>query len=56
MTIGDPVRTLYEHSETGIIVRPSKTTPPPSSEWHLVKFDSDGGKLFIHRDMLMVRN
>lgn len=56
MTIGTKVRTLYQHSETGQIVKPRKSETPPSADWFIVKFDSDGKKLCIHRSMLAVRN
>lgn len=57
MQIGTKVRTLYEHSETGTIVRPRKVSLPlPSPDWFIIQFDDDGGRLCIHRDMLAVRN
>jgi hypothetical protein len=55
--IGAKVRTLYQHSETGTIVRPRKVNLPlPGPDWFIVQFDSDGKKLCIHRSMFVVRN
>lgn len=58
MNIGTKVRTLYEHSATGVICRPNKNkgegTPGP--DWYIVKFDDNGGKLCIHRSMLAISN
>jgi hypothetical protein len=57
MQVGTKVRTLYEHSETGTIVRPRKINLPlPSPHWFIIKFDRDGGKLCVHRDMMTIRN
>lgn len=56
MTIGTKVRTLYEHSETGVIVRPRKGQSVPSADWHLVQFDQDGARLCIHESMLTLSN
>ena len=56
MHAGTKVRTLYQHSETGQIVKPRKGETPPSADWFVVKFDCDAAKMFIHRDMLAVRN
>ncbi len=56
MTIGTKVRTLYEHSETGQIVKPRKGCEPPSADWFTVQFDSDDRRLCIHREMLAIRN
>lgn len=55
--IGTKVRTLYQHSETGTIVRPRKVNLPlPSSDWFIIQWDSDGRKSCIHRDMFVARN
>jgi hypothetical protein len=57
MTYGTKVRTLYEHSETGVICRPTKASlPMPNADWFVIKFDRDGGKLCVHRSMLAIRN
>jgi hypothetical protein len=56
MTIGTKVRTLYQHSETGIIVKPRKGEGTPTPEWFIIRFDLDGAKLCIHRSMFVVRN
>ena len=57
MKVGTKVLTLYEHSETGIICRPRKANlPMPGPDWLIVKFDRDGAKACIHRDMLAVSN
>lgn len=55
--IGTAIRTLYEHSETGRIVKPRKESLPlPGPDWFIVQFDSDGKKACIHRSMFVVRN
>ena len=57
MQIGTKVRTLFQHSETGTIVRPRKVNLPlPSPDWVIVQLDDDGDRLCMHRDMLAVRN
>lgn len=56
MKIGDKVRTLYQHSWTGTIVRPRKSETPPSADWFVVRDDDGGGKVCVHRDMLTLRN
>lgn len=57
MTIGTKVRTLYEHSEAGTIVKPRKESLPlPGPDWFVIKFDADGKKACIHRSMMAVRN
>ena len=56
LKIGTKVRTLYQHSETGTVVKPRKGEGVPTPEWFIVKFDRDGGKLCIHRTMLAVSN
>lgn len=54
---GTKVRTLYDHSETGTVLRPRKESlPKPGPDWFLVRFDHDGGKLYIHREMFAVSN
>ena len=56
MMIGTKVRTLYEHSATGVIVKPRKGEGTPTPDWYIVKFDDNGGKLCIHRSMLAISN
>lgn len=56
MKIGTKVRTLYQFSETGVIVKPRKGEMPPTPEWHIVKFDDGGDKLCVHHAMLAVSN
>jgi hypothetical protein len=57
MTIGTKVRTLYEHSETGKIVKPRKENLPlPGADWFIIKFDRDGKKACIHRSMMAISN
>lgn len=56
MKIGDKVRTTYQHSWTGTIVRPRKSETPPSAEWFIVRDDERGGKVCIHQSMLVIRN
>lgn len=56
MQIGTKVRTTYEHSETGVIVKARKSEAPPSADWHIVRSDIDGARLCIHRDMMVIRN
>lgn len=56
MDIGTKVRTLYEHSATGVVVRPRKSEGTPSADWFIVRFDDDGGRLCIHREMLAISN
>lgn len=51
MKRGTKIVTLYEHSQTGEIVRPVKKL----SGWYLVRFD-DGSRMTIHGDMMAVRN
>ena len=54
---GTPVRTLYQHSETGTICKPTRAALPlPGPDWHIIKFDHDGGKLCIHRSMFAISN
>ena len=49
--IGTKVRTLYQYSSTGVIVKPIKkingTLP---MDWHIIQYD-DGGRGCIHRSM-----
>ncbi len=57
MKPGTKVRTLLQHSETAVIVKPRKVNlPMPGPDWFLIKFDSDGKMLCAHRSMLAVRN
>lgn len=57
MTPGTKVRTLYQHSETGTLVRPRNVNlPMPGPDWFIIQFDSDGKKSCIHRSMFAVRN
>ena len=56
MRIGTQVRTRYQHSETGVIVKPRKSEAPPSTDWVIVRFDTDGRKLCVHRSMLAIAN
>ena len=61
LTPGTKVRTLYQHSATGVVVKPrAENLPLPSPEWCIVQFDADEygprGKLCIHRDMLAISN
>lgn len=56
MTLGTKVRTLYEHSETGVIVRPRKNEGTPSAEWFIVRLDNDGARACIHQSMLALSN
>jgi hypothetical protein len=57
LAIGTKVQTLYEHSETATVVRPTKASLPlPGPDWCLIQFDSDGERLCAHRDMLAVSN
>lgn len=52
MKIGTRVTTLYEYSQTGVIVKPRRGETPPTSDWYIVQFDDSGGKMCIHRSML----
>ena len=57
MKTGTKIRTLFEHSETGTIVRPRKVNLPlPSADWVIVQLDDGGDRLCMHRDMFVVRN
>jgi hypothetical protein len=57
IAVGTKVRTTYQHSETGVICRPTKASlPMPGPDWYIIKFDADGGKLCIHREMFNVAN
>lgn len=57
MQPGTKVRTLYEFSASGVIVRPrAANLPMPGPDWRLVRFDDDRGQLCIHVNMLAVRN
>jgi hypothetical protein len=51
------VRTTYQHSETGVVVRPRKSQLPlPSPEWNIVRMDSDNACLCVHDSMLTISN
>jgi hypothetical protein len=56
---GDRIRTTYEHSHSGRIVRytpiPSRGNPGTMMEWYRVRFD-DGTGATIHADMMNRRN
>jgi hypothetical protein len=52
MKIGSKIWTLYEHAETGVIVKPRRDETPPSSDWFIVRYDDDGARLCVHRSML----
>ena len=56
--VGDAIRTTYQWSETGRIVKPraryGESVPGPG--WHAVRFDSNGGRMCIHQDMMVLRN
>lgn len=57
MPFGTRVRTTYQHSETGKIVRPrAESLPLPSPDWFVIRFDRDGKRACIHRSMFAVRN
>lgn len=56
MTPGTKIRTTYEHSETGTIVKPRRGEGVPTPDWFVVRFDRDGGRLRIHRSMLVLSN
>ena len=57
MTFGTKVRTLYQHSETGTIIKPPKVALPlPGPDWYVIKWDIDGHKAVIHRSMFAVSN
>lgn len=57
MQPGTKIRTLYQFSETGQIVKPrAENLPMPGPDWRIVKFDSDGAKVCMHIEMMAVRN
>lgn len=57
MQPGTKIRTTYQHSETGLIVRPrAENLPLPSPDWRIVKFDRDGAKVCMHVSMMAIRN
>lgn len=57
MDIGTKVRTTYQHSETGVIVKPrAENLPLPSPDWRIVRYDFDGKKACIHIDMMNIAN
>lgn len=53
--IGKKVRTLYEHSETGTIVKPRRGEGTPTPDWFIIRFD-EGGRACIHREMFSLAN
>lgn len=54
---GTKVRTLYQHSESAVVVKPRKSAlPKPGPDWFLIRFDSDGKHLYCHRTMFAVAN
>ena len=65
LTAGTKVRTLYQWSQTGVIVKRTKKqqaehvaywgSEEKASQWYLVRFD-DGTKGGIHREMLTLSN
>ncbi len=62
MKIGTKVRTLYQYSARGIIVKPrSKHLPLPNADWFIVKLDKPvpfgygrKGYIAMHRNMLEI--
>ena len=59
MKIGTKIRTLYQFSETGTIVKPRTKRGEGTGGmpgWHMVQFDFDGGRAVIHENMMVVRN
>ncbi len=57
ITAGTKVRTTYEHSETGTIIKtPKSAMPLPGPDWFVIKFDRDGDRLCIHRSMFNIAN
>lgn len=56
MKIGTKVRTLYQHSETGTVVKNRKDEGGPSPEWYIVKSDIDGARMCLHKNMLTLSN
>lgn len=53
---GTKVRTLYQFSETGTILRPRKVNLPlPGPDWYMISFDAGGGAC-IHRSMFTLAN
>lgn len=54
---GKRVRTTYQHSELGTIVKPRKSQlPAPGDGWYVIRFDDGGGQLYIHRSMFNFAN
>lgn len=57
---GTPVRVLSEYSETGRVVRHETITgyydKTKVEHWYHVRYDRDGARVLVHRDMLAVRN
>ena len=51
------IRTTYQHSETGVICRPTaQSLPLPGPDWYIIKYDFDGKKTCIHCSMFNVAN
>lgn len=56
LAVGTKIRTLYQHSETGTVIKPRKVNLPlPGPGWVIVRFD-DGGGACIHESMLAIAN
>jgi len=65
LNAGTKVRTLYQYSQTGVVMRKTKArraadiaywgSEEKADQWHLIKFD-DGTKAGIHREMLTLSN
>lgn len=55
MKIGTKVRTLYQYSETAVVVRPRRgeSTEPG---WVIIRWDSDRKRACCSVNMLAVRN
>jgi hypothetical protein len=59
---GTRIRTLYQHSFTGTIVKPrAANLPLPGPDWFIVRIDGpvypgSSGKLCINRSMLALSN
>lgn len=63
---GTKIRTLYQYSETAVVLRKTKARiaadirywgcEEKAAAWYLIRWDSDGKKACCHRDMMVVRN
>lgn len=63
---GTKVRTLYQYGEDAVVLRKSKKrtesdvayfgSRDKADQWHLIRFERDGGRAMCHRNMLAVRN